>query len=71
MAHQTNYWWFRFCCDLTILKGKKLEDAVHNGDNNSESQQVWVGFQKGHLYRDRKSKNLNFMFNQKLKRLLN
>lgn len=36
--------------ELTILKGKKLKDAVHNGDNNSETQQVGVGFQKGHLF---------------------
>lgn len=40
------------CCDLTILEGKKLKDAVHDGDNNGETQQVRVGFQKGHLYKE-------------------
>lgn len=40
--------------ELTILKGKKLKDAVHNGDNNSETQQVGVGFQKGHLFNKNK-----------------
>lgn len=39
--------------ELTILKGKELKDAVHDGDDNSETQQVRVGFQKGHLYSTR------------------
>lgn len=34
---------------LTILEGKKLKDTVHDGDNNGETQQIWVGFQEGHL----------------------
>lgn len=37
------------CWELTILEGKELKDAVHNGDNYGDSQQVWVGFQKGRL----------------------
>lgn len=49
------------CCDLTILEGKKLKDAVHDGDNNGETQQVRVGFQKGHLY-----KGIFFFCNLKL-----
>lgn len=35
--------------DFTILEGKKLEDAVHNGHHDGESQQVRVSFQKSHL----------------------
>ena len=51
--HCTIYSAYRLvCCDLTVLEGKKLKDAVHNGDNDGESQQVWVGFQKGHLYKE-------------------
>lgn len=37
------------CSVLTVLEGKKLEDAVHDGDDDCETQQVGVGFQKGHL----------------------
>lgn len=40
------------CCNLTILEGEKLKDAVHNGDNDGESQQVWIGFQEGHLHKE-------------------
>lgn len=43
---QTNWW------DLTILEGKKLENAVHDGDNDSESEQVGVGLQQGHLNKE-------------------
>ena len=56
------------CCNLTILEGKKLEDAVHNGDNNGDSQQVRVGLQKGHLYREGvfnlKVTTFNYLFSQ-------
>lgn len=38
--------------NLTILEGKKLKDTMHDGDNDGESQEVGVGFQKGHLYKE-------------------
>lgn len=34
---------------LTVLEGEELEDAVHDGDDDGETQQVGVGFQQGHL----------------------
>lgn len=41
------------CCVLTVLEGEELKDAVHDGDDDGEAQQVGVGFQKGHLAKRR------------------
>lgn len=37
------------CCVLTVLEGEELKDAVYDGDDDRDAQQVGVGFQKGHL----------------------
>lgn len=39
----------------TVLEGEKLKDAVDDGDDDGEAQQVGVGFQKGHLSKDSRS----------------
>lgn len=36
--------WMQKRGQLTILEGEELKDAVHDGDHNGETQQVWVGF---------------------------
>lgn len=40
------------CGDLTVLEGEEFEDAVHDGDDDGETQQVGVGLQQGHLHRE-------------------